>query len=133
MCVDVRMFFRKLTSSQETNAKAKAIPPAQGARWFRVIIITLQSYSMNIYIYIHQGKFYPSPLPPFQEVCPPRDRAGITPFSAQDASRGPFATTFLHRLLLFLLSKPFRIGKLPIFHPPEPSKSSIVIEKQIIF
>ena len=88
---------------------------------------------MNIYVYIHQGWIYPSPLPPFQEDCPPRPRGVIAPFSVPNASRSPFATTFLHRLLLFLLSKPFRNQNLQIFDPPRPSKSSIFIERVVIF
>ena len=82
---------------------------------------------------IHPGMDLSIPLPPFEDACPRGSRHVITPFSVQDASRSPFATTILHRLLFFLLSKPFRDPNLQIFDPPRSPKSSIFIERVVIF
>ena len=54
-------------------------------------------------------------------------------FSIQNGFRSVFSTIFLFQLLFFLLSNPFWTRNLPIFDPPEPSKSSIFIERVVIF
>ena len=54
-------------------------------------------------------------------------------FSVKNCFRSVFSTTFFLQLLLFLLSNPFRTRNLNIFDPPEPSKSSIFIERVVIF
>ena len=54
-------------------------------------------------------------------------------FSVRNGFRSVFSTTFFLQLLLFLLSNPFWTLNWPYFEPPEPSKSSIFIERVVIF